>query len=70
MKFNIIAWLAMATVSVDSLETAIEPSCKLLNGVIFGNVGGCKSSIVEEVQECSQATPSSVPCIETINFTG
>jgi hypothetical protein len=63
MKFNIIAWFAVARVSADSFETAIEPSCKLLNGVLFGNVGGCKSSLVEEVQECTNTTPISVPCV-------
>ena len=41
MKFKIIAWLAVAKVSADSLETAIHPACKLMDGVLYGNEEGC-----------------------------
>ena len=63
MKITLIA-LLFATTKADSLETAIEPSCKLIDG--YDMESGCKSSIVQELPKCTSADDV-VPCIDTLD---
>ena len=63
--FTLVALFGGITTKADSLETSIEPSCKLIDG--YDMVSGCKSSIVEELPACSDllaAQASVEPCID------
>lgn len=62
--FTLVALFGGITTRADSLETAIEPSCKLIDG--YDMVSGCKSSIVEELPKCTDAD-SVESCIDELD---